>query len=149
MQIRVERYLDTGKATFGLLFVDGAFECHSLEDPHQDEKKPGITRIPAGRYLCTLRDEGSMTNQYAAKFPETHRGMLWLRDVPDFEWVYFHIGNRPAHSEGCILVADSADPTQNFAGHSTVAYERLYRRVVEAAADGNLRVAIVDRDRQD
>jgi len=33
--------------------------------------------------------------------------MLWLQNVPNFEYVYLHIGNVVENSEGCVLVGDS------------------------------------------
>ena len=149
MKITVERFTSNADATLSTIWVDGAFECFGLEDAYHALKIPGQTRIPAGTYRVTLRDEGGMTRKYANRFPRIHRGMLWLRDVPGFDWVYFHVGNRHEDTEGCILVADGADarPGNMHVPYSTGAYERLYAAVAEAADQDRLTAEIIDRDR--
>lgn len=147
MKITVERFNDDGKATLGILRIDGEFECFTVEDTHRNEKVRGETRIPAGPYDVKLRDEGGMTKRYADKFPGMHKGMLWLQDVPNFEWVYLHIGNKPEHSEGCLLCTSTVDKDMGTGGRSTDAYANFYAKVVDAAERGDLRIHIIDRDR--
>lgn len=148
MKITIERYKDDGNTTLGLLFVDGKFVCYTVEDTYRDTKVAGKTRIPAGHYDVKLRNEGGLTQKYAEKFPDMHKGMLWLQDVPGFEWVYFHIGNTSDNSAGCILCTSTVDETTGFGGKSTDAYRKFYTLVADAAERGYLRVCIIDRDRQ-
>ncbi len=77
----------------------------TIEDTHRDEKVYGKTCVPAGTYNVKLRNEGGMTKRYARRY-KTHQGMIWLQDVPGFEWVYVHVGNDAKASDGCILVND-------------------------------------------
>ena len=107
------------------------------------------TRIPAATYRITLRDEGGMTGRYAKRFPEFHRGMLWLRDVPGFEWIYIHLGNTDDHTSGCILVGRQPRMTPGkplFLGASKPAYVNLYRQCVDAAAADDLTITLIDGD---
>ena len=76
--------------------------CATLEDTFRHEKKKKVTRIPAGRYRLDLRKGSPMATRYQDKFGTN--GMLWLRDVPGFKFVYIHIGNTDQDSDGCILV---------------------------------------------
>lgn len=151
MNIELRRFSDNGESTLGLLFVNKKFECYTIEDTHRDVKVSGETRIPAGYYKIRLRNEGTMTKRYAKKFPLEHRGMLWLQNVENFEWVYIHIGNTAKNSRGCILVANTVNNNQitnGFAGQSTDAYESLYRRVVaEIAAGEQVFIRVRDEDR--
>lgn len=147
MKIVVERFFGDVVSTLGTLWLDGQFFCFTLEDAYHPVKIQGKTRIPAGHYDVRLRTEGGMSPKYAERFPDIHQGMLWLQDVPEFDWVYLHIGNRAVHTEGCLLVAYTADRLQGFIGNSTEAYQDLYRRVAPAAAAGDLRIHIEDRDR--
>ena len=148
MNIKIVRYSDNGESTLGLLFVDGEFFCHTLEDTHRDVKVPGHTRIPVGHHKLELRAVGGMTKKYARRFPDMHRGMLWLRHVKGFTYVYIHTGNDKSHSDGCILVADNANNNtinNGFIGSSTPAYKRLYEHVIEAMDRGEtVWVRIVD-----
>lgn len=149
MKLRLERIASDGDSTIGILFVDAAFECFTLEDEHRALKVKGETRIPAGTYRIDLRTEGGLTKVYGNRYGAMHRGMLWLRDVPDFEWIYIHTGNRDEHTEGCILVGEQC---LSQAGDMAVlasrpAYRNLYPRLATAAAAGNLSIDIVDRDR--
>ncbi len=138
--LELVRYNTTAQATHGLLNLDGEFFCYTLEDPWHANKIDGETRIHPGLYRIELRPEGGMHGRYSARV-SGHKGMLWLRDTPEFKWVYIHIGNRPAHTEGCILVGDQPG-TDNNVLMSTQAYERLYAEVVDAAMVGGLQIRI-------
>lgn len=129
MKIILQRTSDNGTSTLGILTADG-FQCVTLEDTFREEKIHGKTRIPAGRYEIKLRTAGRMHNQYIKKFPH-HVGMLWLQDVPGFQYVYIHVGNKASNSSGCVLVGTNIE-NENFISESTVAYIKLYAIVVEA-----------------
>jgi len=144
MKLLLQRLRGSEEATLSALFLDGQFQCFGLEDQKQLYKVAGETRIPSGVYQVSLRAEGGMTKRYAEKFPGLHEGMLWLRDVNDFNWVYIHIGNTDDHTEGCILVGQTASSDSMTIGKSTSAYEALYRKVRDAAAEGTLQIEIID-----
>lgn len=132
-------------ATIGALFLDGQYQCWTLEDPPRKEKIPGETRIPPGVYDVELRTAGGMHARYRTRFPEWHRGMLWLRDVPDYEWVYIHIGNFLKDTAGCPLVGRALpSPVQDSVLDSTAAYQALYEQVVDAAAKHELSIEVCD-----
>ena len=38
-----------------------------------------------------------------------HKGMLWVRDVPGFEYILIHTGNTDEHTSGCLIVGDSQE----------------------------------------
>lgn len=139
MILELKRYSKNDESTLGLLFINRVFFCYTIEDTYQKEKIAGKTHIPRGIYRITLRNEGGMTKKYKKRFPGTHRGMLWLRNVLNFEYVYIHIGNKSENSEGCILVGDTANNNQIKKGlisSSTVAYIRLYKKILKAIDDG-------------
>lgn len=137
MELYVNRISSGDESTLGTMHditIRPEFMCYVLEDQYQEVKVPGETRIPAGRYQITLRTEGGLHQKYGARFP-WHRGMLWLRDVPDFEWVYIHVGNKDDDTEGCLLVGDGQ--TQNVTDLGSVtgsvsAYRRLYHHILES-----------------
>jgi len=149
MQITVRRFHSTGDASLSLVCVNGEFVAFGLEDEFRFEKKAAQTRIPAGQYQVTLRTQGSFHERYSRKFADFHRGMLWVRDVPNFEYILIHIGNTEADTAGCLLIGENASSAQTPAvSSSTAAYKRLYKRVVLAAATDVLEIKYIDEDQQ-
>lgn len=107
--------------------------CFSLEDERRHTKVAGETCIPVGTYPLKLRTEGGMHGRYTDRFGARHKGMLWLTDVPGFEYVYIHVGNREDQTEGCILTGTVPVVTADGefqVGQSTDAYWQVYELVV-------------------
>lgn len=104
MTLRLIREPSSHGATLGCLFVDGVFFSFSLEDPIRevagrpvvDWKIKGDTAIPVGRYPVVV----TMSPRFKRRLP-------LLEDVPGFEGIRIHAGNRSADSEGCILLGRS------------------------------------------
>lgn len=111
----------------------------SLEDERRHTKVYGETCIPTGSYELKLRTEGGMHHRYDALFGDRHKGMIWLQNVPGFEYVYIHIGNTDDDTAGCILPGEVplVYPDGEFhVGRSTQAYWRLYEDMVPALIAG-------------
>lgn len=136
MTLTLRRLIDNGECTLGSLNIDGKGKYFTLEDVYRKGKVEGKTRIPEGLYPVKLRNAGGMTQKYAEKFGSKHKGMLWLQNVPDFEWVYIHYGNYAKDTDGCILVGSSADTNKSMVGNSADTYLELYETVVEALENG-------------
>ena len=149
MKLEVLRISSGADSTNGLLFLvenhcnetDGSwiertFLAYTLEDEYRDEKVSGETRIPKGVYQLGLRTIGGYTQRYAKKFPDMHKGMLHVLDVPGFEYILIHCGNTDEHTAGCLLVGDSQENNQitedGFIGKSTQAYKRIYPMIAKA-----------------
>ena len=112
------------------------FHCHTCEDPPRVVKIPGHTRFSAGTYEIKLRTEGALHAKYAKRFP-WHRGMLHLQDVPEFEWIYIHIGTNAKQTKGCILTGYTALSKRGFSlRRSLEAYRDLYKLVIKALDEG-------------
>ena len=140
MIIKVRRYGYGLDSTGGLLFVENVHIGYTCEDQRQPTgiKVQDETCIPSGRYQLKLRDAGGMNEKYKAKYP-FHRGMLHLQDVPNFTWIYFHIGNTDDHTSGCILVGRSSYRGKNgeyTVGSSVGMYEELYKLIFAAINSG-------------
>lgn len=159
MKLEVLRISSQKDSTNGILFdVTGGqrkFLCYTLEDEYRPitEKVMGETRIPAGTYKITLRTVGGFHSRYTEKYGEEfHKGMLWVRDVPGFEYILIHTGNTDEHTAGCLLVGDTQ--TQNitakpdgFIGSSVTAYKRIYPPIAKALKDGkNVTITYTDFD---
>ena len=149
MKLEVIRFSSQKDSTNGILFevVEGKrnFLCYTLEDEHREEKVFGETRVPSGTYEITLRTVGGFHSRYTKKYGEMHKGMLWVRNVPGFEYILIHTGNTDEHTAGCLLLGDSqqnnAIKSDGFIGSSVQAYKRVYPRVAKAL-EGNEKVTI-------
>lgn len=123
--------------TFGALYLDGAWQCWTLEDavreipgqPVSAWKVPRETAIPQGRYTVVL----SHSQRFGIVLPE-------LLAVPGFTGVRIHAGNTIADSEGCVLVGRSRSASA--IGGSRVACQALLDRL--AAARDPITIAITN-----
>lgn len=80
--------------TIGSIYIDGKWECYSLEDKVRTGPKiPGKTAIPAGTYEIVIN--------YSSRFK---REMPQILNVPGFQGIRIHSGNTSEDTEGCILV---------------------------------------------
>ena len=155
MKLEVLRFSSQKDSTNGVLFnvTEGReFLCYTLEDEYRNEKIKGETRIPAGTYKITLRTVGGFHGRYEKKYGEMHKGMLWVRDVPNFEYILIHTGNTDEHTAGCLLVGDTQHQNitkskSGFIGSSVDAYKRIYPPIASALERGDdVEISYVDFD---
>ncbi len=95
MLLELNRDTYTNKTTIGKLYINGRFECDTLEDIIRPEgiKVYGETAIPKGKYHLTI--------DYS---PHFKREMVHVLDVPGFSGIRIHSGNKAEDTEGCILL---------------------------------------------
>ncbi len=148
MRINVERCTSDEYSTLSTVLVDHKFVCFGLEDEFREDKVSAETRIPSGTYQVGVRTVGGFNKRYAKKFPDFHKGMLQILDVPEFEHILIHIGNTERDTAGCLLVGKGADSTKGKMRitQSTSAYELLYKTVIDSALEGELSIQIEDYD---
>ena len=154
MELEVLRFSSEKDSTNGLLFdvTNGRkFLCYTLEDEHRDVKEYGETRIPSGTYRITLRKVGGFHGRYLKKYGEMHKGMLWVRDVPNFEYILIHTGNTDEHTAGCLLLGNTQQTnfwdSNGFVGSSVDAYKRVYPPIAEALEKGEeVNITYIDFD---
>lgn len=139
--IHIVRFTDNDTSTQGLLYIDNKFQCFTLEDAYRQEKISGITRIPNGIYELGLKESSPMSDKYAKRFPQAHKGMIWIKGIPNFENVYFHIGNTPKDTQGCILVGETFTH-EGMLASSTNAYIDFYDSVIDKIKTSKQFVAI-------
>ena len=119
MLVTIKRLYKTDNSTIGELFVDGIFECFTLEDKERDVKIKGETAIPKGTYKVIINE----SNRFKRLLP-------LLIDVPNFEGVRIHSGNSNHDTEGCILVGQTRN--KNYIGQSRKAFEKLFAKMQKA-----------------
>lgn len=137
LRVEIRREIYTGKSTIGRLFVNGKFECYTLEDCARapGTKVPGATCIPAGNY--------SLTVNYSSRFKKM---LPQLLAVPGFEGIRIHAGNTDADTEGCILVGQTW--AENFVGKSRAAFSKLFARLQADITEGyEVCVRVMDGER--
>lgn len=141
MKLDVVRTQFGKDATNGMLFIDGVFECFTLEDEVRDVKVHSETAIPLGEYEIKLRTEGGFHSKYTARYGAMHKGMLWLQDVPNFKWILIHTGNTDSHTAGCLLLGETQQDLDKgkdgFVGGSGDAYKKMYPKVANALLSGD------------
>jgi len=139
MKLTVHRFSSGDESTIGSLMINGDFECFTLEDEYREEKVKGETRIPAGTYTVKFREsESPMTEKYRARY-DFFKYHLHVQNVTNFQFIYIHAGNKDDHTDGCLLLGDSANNNQiddGFIGHSRQAFERVYKKVSKALKEG-------------
>ena len=135
MKLQVVRTQFGKDATNGLLFVNGVFECYTLEDQYQAVKVMHETCIPEGTYDIKFRTVGGFHEKYKKKYGNSHYGMLHLQDVPNFTYILIHAGNTDEHTSGCLIVGETQQDLDisddGFIGHSGKAYVKLYNKVAK------------------
>jgi hypothetical protein len=127
MLIEVVRATCGATCTLGKMYVDGVDTCYTLEDVVRPdgEKVYGQTAIPAGRYRVDVT--------YS---PHFQRDLPILLDVPNFQGVRIHKGNRPADTEGCILVGMHVSPNGDAITNSADAFDIVWPEIRDAVESG-------------
>ena len=119
MKITVKRIHRTDISTIGELYIDGVFECYTLEDIEREVKIKSETAIPNGTYKVII----NQSNRFKRLLP-------LLLNVPNFEGVRIHSGNTNHDTEGCILVGQTR--SKNFIGQSRKAFDKLFKKMQAA-----------------
>ena len=82
MEMKLVRGKATAASVEGKLYIDGVFECFTVEDKPRDTKVYGLTGIPKGIYQVIV----SMSNRFNKRLPE-------VLNVPGFKGIRIHAGN--------------------------------------------------------
>jgi hypothetical protein len=149
MQIKLERYVFTDTFTIGKMYIDGNFECYTIEDTDRfleeeyinklekavktGKKVYGKTAIPKGTYRISITFS-----------PKYQRMLPLLENVPGFSGIRIHSGNSAKDTDGCILPGVSADTEKGYVHESRKAFLRLFDKMVSAGNSGkNIMIEIV------
>jgi hypothetical protein len=137
LKIRVDREIYHENCSIGKLYIDGVYQCYTLEDTVRvGAKLYGKTAIPEGTYPLELRTDGTTHHRYEKQFPTIHKGTLHILDIPGYQYVLIHIGNTAADTLGCILVGldyGGGDKIER----STAAYLKIYPVIAKALDAGD------------
>lgn len=106
--------------TVGKLYVNDIFECFTLEDVIRDVKIYGETAIPYGKYKVTINQS-----------PRFKRALPHILNVPNFQGIRIHTGNKTADTEGCILVG-TMRTKDGMVLNSKIAFDKLFEKMLIA-----------------
>jgi len=99
MKLTLTRKEFTSKATLGQLDINGTPECWICEDVVREGAKiHGQTAIPYGKYKIVV----TLSNRFS-KLAGKDVYLPQLLNVPGFEGIRIHSGNKPEDTEGCLL----------------------------------------------
>lgn len=142
MELLLKRKIFTTKSTIGELFVNGKFQCYTLEDIDRglndgmndkeitQKKVYGNTAIPYGKYELIV----SFSNNFQQLMP-------LLLKVKGYEGVRIHSGNTDADTLGCILVGQAF--TKDAISGSRAAYKPLFIQLQKAVKAEKVFIEIV------
>jgi hypothetical protein len=151
----------TDRATEGALLAVGVAFVWTLEDVSRGlraemplaelvaRKVPGATAIPTGRYRIALTPS-----------ERARRGALWspradfvlplILDVPGYQAVRIHAGNRSGDTEGCVLVGlDRSRPDDDCIGQSRAALIAVMAKIEAAEREGVVGLVIEEKPEVD
>ncbi|OJU75638.1 MAG: hypothetical protein BGO09_06505 [Bacteroidetes bacterium 47-18] len=149
MRTKILRVAEGKQSTLSHLYIDDVFQCYLLEDKIRNIKLPKQTAIPTGNYTLRLNTWGGMNAEYRQKFPKLHKGMIEINGLPNFSFVYIHIGNTYRQTAGCPLCGFGFEMVNGDFQvlRSKDAYQMIYPKLLQLA-QGNEKGIIIENDFQ-
>ena len=147
MELLLKRTFKGPQYTIGKLYVNGVYECDTLEDTDrglyqtqslleiQNKKVYGQTAIPYGTYKIDMNTvspkfkDRSWAKFCGGKLPR-------LIDVKGYEGVLIHVGNKAGDTLGCILVGENKVKGQVI--NSTATFYELMTVLLKAQSAGEV-----------
>ena len=129
--IRVDRYKFNKDNTISRMYVDDELFCFGIEDEKRNVKVKGETCIPDGVYELGTR--------WSPKFSSTfNHDMIWVKNVPNFDFILLHWGNTDDDTDGCYIIGDQLGIVkgQEAVLNSRATYKRLYAKVINRIKAG-------------
>ncbi len=121
MKLKLIRNERGPSCTIGELYIDGQFECFTLEDVVRGCKLPGLTAIPSGEYTLVI----DLSSRFGRLMPH-------LLEVPGFSGIRIHSGNTDKDTEGCILVG--RERCVDHVEQSHLAFTHLFDKLEHSSA---------------
>lgn len=145
MKLLLRRIFKGPSYTIGKLFINGVYECDTLEDQDKGltsqmtleeikaKKVYGETAIPTGVYKLNMNTVSPKFKDRSWAIP--YKGILpRLENVKGFEGVLIHVGNKPQETLGCVLVGENKVKGQVI--NSTASFNKLMKLLLQANIDG-------------
>lgn len=136
MRLLLDRTQYEKDATVGEIYVDGVFECFSLEDQvRAGEKVRGQTAIPTGTYEVMI----TMSPRFKRRLP-------LLVNVPGFDGIRIHPGNTHEDTEGCLLVGERVIRHEGmpFLTRSRAAFDLLFAKLDSVSLTERITIEVME-----
>lgn len=147
MKLLLRRIFKGPRYTIGKLFINGVYECDTLEDQDRGltsqmsleeikaKKVYGVTAIPTGTYSINMTTVSPKFKDRAWAKP--YKGILpRLENVKGYEGVLIHVGNKAEDTLGCILVGENKVKGQVI--NSTATFYKLMTVLLKAQSAGEV-----------
>ena len=147
MKLLLRRIFKGPSYTIGKLFINGVYECDTLEDQDRGltsqmsleeikaKKVYGVTAIPTGTYSINMTTVSPKFKDRAWAKP--YKGILpRLENVEGYEGVLIHVGNKAEDTLGCILVGENKVKGQVI--NSTATFYELMTVLLKAQSAGEV-----------
>ena len=152
LELTIKRIAAKADYTIGHLYVNGKHFCDTLENTDRglDQAMPldelrmrkvnGKTAIPKGTYRITMSHKSPKFSKidYYKVFCGGY--MPRLLNIPGFEGVLIHRGNREEATEGCLLVGDNT--SKGGLSHSKDRWEQLMKDFLLPAKEKGIPITI-------
>jgi hypothetical protein len=150
MELKLKRIFKGDKYTIGNLFINDKKFCDTLEDTDRGLdasmpvskiialKKFGITAIPKGTYEVVMNVVSAKFSKYK-QYTFCGGRVPRLLNVPGYDGVLMHIGNKPEDTDGCILVGKNT--VKGMITSSTETFMSFYK-ILEDASKKNEKIHI-------
>lgn len=152
--IKVSRYNFKPDWTIGKLLIKnnkGVYEMdgYTVEDEIREVKIKGETAVPYGIYELGYRDSPKFSTSFlyseslnkliepaelrfysSVKDFKAHQ-LIWIKNIPNFEYVLIHWGNSDDDTDGCLIVGSGLGVIKGQEGviNSRAYYKALYPRI--------------------
>jgi len=154
--ITVQRYNFSKDWTLSRHLVSGNLFGFGVEDEIRQVKVKGETAIPYGTYTLDFRQSPKFStsfywNDKTGKLIEAKEftalkdksgwrvhDLIWVTNVPGFEYVLIHWGNTDLDTEGCYIVGSALGVVNGREGvvNSRKHYIKLYEKVYPLVKNG-------------
>ena len=150
MELKLKRIFKGDKYTIGNLFINDKKFCDTLEDTDRGLdasmsvskiialKKFGITAIPKGTYEVVMNVVSAKFSKYK-QYTFCGGRVPRLLNVPGYDGVLMHIGNKPEDTDGCILVGKNT--VKGMITSSTETFMSFYK-ILEDSSKKNEKIHI-------
>jgi hypothetical protein len=144
MENKIIRVAQGKQSTLSQLYINGIFQCYLLEDKIREVKIASQTAIPTGIFEIKLNTWGAKNADYKRAFGNLHQGMIEISGLPNFSFVYIHIGNNFRQTAGCPLCGfgfDLVDGNYQIV-RSKDAYQMIYPKLLSIAQGAENHISI-------